>query len=63
LPYRVSSRIIKAHLVVGTFGGTCQVPTSEIPTKYRQGGDMALTDTFVKNIKSNGSTVGEKHAD
>ena len=24
---------------------------------------MALTDTFVKNIKSNGSTAGEKHTD
>ena len=24
---------------------------------------MALTDTFVKTIKSNGSTVGEKHTD
>lgn len=43
----------------GTFVGTCNIPTTEIPTK----GDMALTDTFVKNVKATDSDVGIKHAD
>jgi hypothetical protein len=34
------------------------------PCRYQQkGARMALTDTFVKNVKPSGSATGEKHAD
>ncbi|PTT21127.1 hypothetical protein DBR12_07635 [Acidovorax sp. HMWF029] len=36
------------------------IPTQQIPTT---GARMALTDTFVKNVKPAGSATGEKHAD
>ena len=45
---------------VGTFVGTGQIPKNQIPTK---GVVMALTDTFVRQTKPQGSATGEKYAD
>lgn len=43
----------------GIYGGMwkCRQPT------YRQRGNMALTDTFVKNVKHTGASAGDKHTD
>ena len=40
--------------------GTFVVFVKYPQTRYQQNGDMALTDTFVKNIKPNGAAVGER---
>jgi integrase len=39
------------------------VPTRQIPTKSTEKGHMALTDTFVRQVKPRGSKTGEKHSD
>ena len=43
----------------GTCVGTCRCQQS----RYQQRDGMALTDTFVKTIKPNGTDVGVKHSD
>jgi len=49
-----------SRINVGIFGGTWEV----LPPRYQQQGHIvALTDTFVKNVKPGGSAAGEKHTD
>ena len=43
----------------GSFGGTHKY----LKKIYRQGGNMALTDTFVKNVKHLATKAGEKYRD
>ena len=45
---------------VGTYVGACKYQQ----IRYQQGGAaMALTDTFVKNVKPSGAPSGDKHTD
>ena len=44
-------------------GGTFDGSNRYRQMTYRQKGNMALTDTFVKNVKPNGTAAGQKHSD
>lgn len=43
--------------------GICGGMLNDRQTTYRQWGKMALTDTFLKNVKHSGAPAGDKHTD
>jgi integrase len=57
----IQRHTIASHSFVGIGAGMRD--TSKIRYQHQSGVSMALTDTFVKNVKHKGSTVGEKHTD
>jgi integrase len=59
LCHRIPSRIMEARRNAGTFDGTSTFPRK----KYQQGACMALTDTFVRNVKHSGAPAGDKYSD
>ena len=66
LPHVVAWRIIPSHRFDGTFDGIQQIPLDQIPSStirpHRDKGHaMALTDTFMKQVKATGKPAGDKY--
>jgi integrase len=60
LSQTISSSSMTYRQYGGTFGGICEYRQ----IRYRQEErDMAMTDTFVRNVKFSGAAAGDKHTD
>jgi hypothetical protein len=59
LPQVVARGSIRYQQFLGTFVGTFKF----IKIKYQHGGLMALTDTFIRQVRHSGAPAGDKHSD
>jgi hypothetical protein len=59
LPHVVARGGIRYQHILGTFVGTFK----STKIKYQHGGFMALTDTFIRQMRHSGAPAGDKHTD